>query len=931
MSKSFQQSSLSRDSQGHGRDLSAGIGLLAAATQSLNMPASLGRMNQGTARLASLMNLGMSSSLNQQGSHSALSSGSTSSHNLQSIFNIGSRGPLPLSSQHRGDADQATNILASFGLSARDLDELSRYPEDKITPENLPQILLQLKRRRAEEGYGRDGRSSTREPPYRVPRDDWEEKRHFRRDSFDDRGPSLNPVVDYDHGSRSQESGYYDRMDYEDDRLRDGERCRDESFYGETSHNYHKFDSEYDRMGRGPGPERSLFEKKRGAPPNSNIEDFHGFLPKGYPHLCSICDMPVHSNKEWNHHINGATHSRRCQLLLEIYPEWNPDSDSGHGMGDPFMLQQSTNPAPGILGPPPPPFHLGGPPVGPRDLQALSSQEGRIKIRCSHELVTSYLLNSLRAGNGNMQGPRHMQKGRVETSRVVHIMDFQRGKNLRYQLLQLVEPFGIITNHLILNKINEAFIEMSTTEDAQAAVEYYSTTPALVFGKPVRVHLSQKYKRIKKPEGKPDQKTEPPKPELGRVIHLSNLPHSGYSDNAVLKLAEPYGKIKNYILMRMKSQAFIEMETREDALAMVEHCANKALWFQGRCVKVDLSEKYKKLVLRIPNKGVELLKKDKTRKRTYSPDSKDSPSDKKSKTDAAQKPESGNVEDKTKEEKQDDAAEPSGAKSTEQTDQDEPSLLLESEDELLVDEEEAAALLESGSSAGDDADVANLTDVTTEVKKEPADDVTVKTEGNVVANPATKKKLKKRYVGGFPRSMEGFVTLDEVGDEEDSDHQKLRKSGLAIKAAGKNDDSLAEIKVDKIEEPEQENETLENGTKTEENPKAEAAEASDTTTAQDTEKNAHENTDTQDEQETKNVQEKAAVPDEFRIGPYQPNIPVGVNYVVPKTGFYCKLCSLFYTNEDVAKKTHCSSLPHYQKLKKILDKMAEDHRQKKEA
>lgn len=34
--------------------------------------------------------------------------------------------------------------------------------------------------------------------------------------------------------------------------------------------------------------------------------------------------------------------------------------------GDPFMLQQSTNPAPGILGPPPPPFHLGGPPVGPR-------------------------------------------------------------------------------------------------------------------------------------------------------------------------------------------------------------------------------------------------------------------------------------------------------------------------------------------------------------------------------------------------------------------------------------------------------------------------------------------------------------------------------------------------------------------------------------
>ena len=106
-------------------------------------------MNQGTARLASLMNLGMSSSLNQQGAHSALSSARTSSHNLQSISNIGSRSSLPLSSQHHGDrdsnADQASNILTSFGLSARDLDELSRYPEYKITPENLPKSFYSLK------------------------------------------------------------------------------------------------------------------------------------------------------------------------------------------------------------------------------------------------------------------------------------------------------------------------------------------------------------------------------------------------------------------------------------------------------------------------------------------------------------------------------------------------------------------------------------------------------------------------------------------------------------------------------------------------------------------------------------------------------------------------------------------------------------------
>ncbi|XP_056670709.1 matrin-3 isoform X3 [Monodelphis domestica] len=653
--------------------------------------------------------------------------------------------------------------------------------------------------------------------------------------------------------------------------------------------------SEYERMGRGPGPlqERSLFEKKRGAPPSSNIEDFHGFLPKGYPHLCSICDMPVHSNKEWNQHINGATHSRRCQLLLEIYPEWNPDNDSGHGMGDPFMLQQSTNPAPGILGPPPPSFHLGGPPVGPR--------------------------GNMGAGNGNMQGPRHMQKGRMETSRVVHIMDFQRGKNLRYQLLQLVEPFGVISNHLILNKINEAFIEMSTTEDAQAAVDYYTTTPALVFGKPVRVHLSQKYKRIKKPEGgKPDQKFEQ-KPELGRVIHLSNLPHSGYSDSAVIKLAEPYGKIKNYILMRMKSQAFIEMETREDAMAMVEHCAKKALWFQGRYVKVDLSEKYKKLVLRIPNRGIDLLKKDKSRKRSYSPDGKDSPSDKKSKTDGSQKSDSG-AEGKEQEEKQSEDADKDIK--DEQAEQ-EPGLLLESEDELLVDEEEAAALLESGSSVGDETDLANLGDVAADIKKEPSEKALKKMEMSLGSSAAAKKKLKKRR---FPGSMEGFVTLDEVGDEEDSELQKLRKSGLAIKSGDKNDDSLVEIKVDKMEELDQENDgSLENGIKNEDSTEPGGAESAENVEGMDPNQETSENTDGENEIKREDI------PDEYRIGPYQPNVPVGIDYVIPKTGFYCKLCSLFYTNEEVAKNTHCSSLPHYQKLKKFLNKMAEDRRQKKEA
>lgn len=126
------------------------------------------------------------------------------------------------------------------------------------------------------------------------------------------------------------------------------------------------------------------------------------------------------------------------------------------------------------------------------------------------------------------------------------------------------------------------------------------------------------------------------------------------------------------------------------------------------------------------------------RKRSYSPDGKESPSDKKSKTDGSQKTES-TTEGKEQEEKSGEDVE----KDTkdDQAEQ-EPNMLLESEDELLVDEEEAAALLESGSSVGDETDLANLGDVASDGKKEPSDKA-VKKDANTSASAAAKKKLKK--------------------------------------------------------------------------------------------------------------------------------------------------------------------------------------------
>lgn len=118
--------------------------------------------------------------------------------------------------------------------------------------------------------------------------------------------------------------------------------------------------------------------------------------------------------------------------------------------------------------------------------------------------------------------------------------------------------------------------------------------------------------------------------------------------------------------------------------------------------------------------------------------------------------------------------------------------------------------------------------------------------------------FQQRHVGSFPRSMKGFVTLDEVGDEEDADHQKQYKAGL-MKLVAKTEDNSAETKT--AEEMEQEDETFENGTKTEN--KLEPSEGATSTMT--------------DEKDNTTMQETNTVHDEHRIGPYQPNVPVGKN------------------------------------------------------
>ena len=41
----------------------------------------------------------------------------------------------------------------------------------------------------------------------------------------------------------------------------------------------------------------------------------------------------------------------------------------------------------------------------------------------------------------------------------------------------------------------------------------------------------------------------------------------------------------------------------------------------------------------------------------------------------------------------------------------------------------------------------------------------------------------------------------------------------------------------------------------------------------------------------------------------------GQDYVIPVSGYFCKLCHKFYNNIQAAKSTHCQSKAHFDKYK----------------
>ncbi|XP_014065282.1 zinc finger protein 638 isoform X2 [Salmo salar] len=281
--------------------------------------------------------------------------------------------------------ESAGSILAGFGLSNDDLEVLSHYPDDQLTPDTLPFILRDIQIHKTNRNTGPPAFSQTHPaipnlPPPPRPSPPQRHPVHScttNIPSFLSVTQTAGKVIDYGHASRAAEEGRDSykrelppkeratkpeskptgsslkrkaesprRHDDDSDSKKDKDyrrrapipdahkhkrtpvreppsRSRSER-EGSRSRPQFKARSESSKSTRPSGAKRSSSATKR-LPTPTMIGDFSADPPKVYPHTCSLCDMQCERAKDWIDHVNTVNHTASCRDLRNKYPDWNPN------------------------------------------------------------------------------------------------------------------------------------------------------------------------------------------------------------------------------------------------------------------------------------------------------------------------------------------------------------------------------------------------------------------------------------------------------------------------------------------------------------------------------------------------------------------------------------------------------------------------------
>ncbi|XP_053275287.1 matrin-3 isoform X2 [Pleuronectes platessa] len=197
---------------------------------------------------------------------------------------------------------------------------------------------------------------------------------------------------------------------------------------------------------------------------------------------------------------------------------------------------------------------------------------------------------------------------------------------------------------------------------------------------------------------------------------------------------------------------------------------------------------------------------------------------------------------------------------------------------------------------------------------EPVSELTAETTDSSVSTPAevltTEKStsLPASQAASSPSQSPAPTCQPEAADTDnppEAESEEDKKEDRGVNPSQAEEDSL-----DKSEEQEKMHSQEDKDTGT---PAPETAKQESSDLTQDQTHNPKES--------VKKSETKTPMGTDCSLPPFDPSNPVGMEFLVPKTGFFCKVCNRFFSGTKEAEISHCKTAKHYENLLKYLQNM----------
>ncbi|XP_045062364.1 matrin 3-like 1.1 [Coregonus clupeaformis] len=510
-------------------------------------------------------------------------------------------------------SDQTLTLLSSCGLEPKDLSLLAEMPEHLITVENLPRMLLEIRKKRATQqpsypamtsyppaatscpppatpppGHAWEQGDRSRSQPLDYPLDPhsalplsqlppteqaepWQLDRHGNPMQYTcsrvEPVPVPVRVVDYHYGKETPRSYETPRSTYSSDQ-RGTSSSRKPPILSQPAVDYRYPPTPTPATDYRPRldqdvPVVTIKMATSGKTPTKKAAlDFHGEIPQTFPYSCSLCDITVLSEKYWFAHANGTQHADGQLTLLQMYPEWDCRMQTARNGDDhterPRVEEKTGGPSHRSIN------YLGKP--------TSSSSRKSIDTKTNATKVTK--------GSGK-----------------VVCAKFNAWCLNEDGLKDLIKPFGEVVKLIMFPAL--AFVEMGSTDQAEDVVKYYLSNPVMVKGGQVTFSVSSTFNFL----------------QSSRVLSFSPVPpgkESAAWKRELLAVAKGFGPVARSLFL--PTQAFVEMTNALDAQKLVEHHTSKYLKIDGIHIKVAFSSEYNTLRTMSDRKSSDRKSSDRSRK-----------------------------------------------------------------------------------------------------------------------------------------------------------------------------------------------------------------------------------------------------------------------------------------------------------------------------